>query len=63
MIEFARGLIAAQTHRRMIEPRFMAPRVTPFCIERPVLNAASGPMDLASGATVAGADKPQGNSL
>lgn len=40
-MDYARELIAAQSHRRMIEPRFLAKRVTPFEIVRADTTAAS----------------------
>lgn len=35
MIDLAREIFAAQTHRRTVDPRFLAKRVTPFAIQRP----------------------------
>lgn len=34
MIDLARQMIAAQTHRRMVDPIVFAKRKTPFVIER-----------------------------
>lgn len=35
MIDAIRELVCAQSHRRMIEPRYLAKRVQPFEIVRP----------------------------
>jgi hypothetical protein len=41
--DLSRVLVANQTHRRMIEPRFLAKRVVPFEIVRTDFPAASVP--------------------
>jgi hypothetical protein len=56
-MDYARELIAAQSHRRMIDPRFLAKRVTPFEIVR--VPAASAHPEQAQRANVVEADGRQ----
>lgn len=41
MIDAIRELVCAQSHRRMIDPRFLAKRVQPFEIIRPAAGVVS----------------------
>jgi hypothetical protein len=59
-----RTAIAAQSHRRTIDPAYFAKRRTPFVIERASISpAASVPCGTGKSANVAEADVREGNSL
>jgi hypothetical protein len=61
VMDLARELIAAQSHRRMIDPTYFAKRVTPFVIQRASFaDPLSMEEDKAHSATIYGSDRGDG---